>query len=44
MKPLADAAADAVTGGNVTALSDLGPMIAYLLSDLKTGERRLAMP
>ena len=38
---LADAAAEAVSGGNVTALSDLGPVIAYLLSDITPGERRL---
>ena len=38
---LADAAADAVAGGDTTALSDLGPVIAYLLSDLTPGERRL---
>ena len=38
---LADAAADAVAGGNVTALSDLGPVIAYLLTDLTSAERRL---
>ena len=38
---LADAAADAVAGGDITALSDLGPMIAYLLMDLTPAERRL---
>ncbi|MCY4529867.1 MAG: PD-(D/E)XK nuclease family protein [Chloroflexi bacterium] len=38
---LADAAADTVAGGNVTALSDLGPVIAYLLTDLTPAERRL---
>ena len=38
---LADAAADAVAGGDTTALSDLGPVIAYLLSDLTPGERRV---
>ena len=38
---LADAAADAVTGDDTAALSDLGPVIAYLLSDLTPGERRL---
>ena len=38
---LADAAADAVAGGDITALSDLGPMIAYLLTDLTPAERRL---
>ena len=38
---LADAAADAVAGGDITALSDLGPAIAYLLTDLTPAERRL---
>ena len=38
---LAEAAAEAVAGGDTTALSDLGPVIAYLLSDLSPGERRL---
>ncbi len=38
---LAEAAADSIEAGDTTALSDLGPVIAYLLSDLTPGERRL---
>ena len=38
---LTDAAADAVMSGNATALTDLGPVIAYLLRSLAPGERRL---
>lgn len=38
---LTDAAADAVTSGNATALNDLGPVISYLLRALTPGERRL---
>ena len=38
---LADAAADAVTAGDTAALTDLGPVILYLLRDLSPGERRL---
>ena len=38
---LADAAADAVTGGDTAALSELGPVIVYLLRDLTPGEKRL---
>ena len=38
---LADAAAAAVTSHNAPALSDLGPVVAYLVRDLTPGERRL---
>ena len=38
---LADAAAETVANGEAAALSDLGPMITYLLRDLTPGERRL---
>ena len=38
---LADAAADAVAGGDTAALSELGPVIVYLLRDLTPGEKRL---
>lgn len=38
---LTDAAADAVTSRNATALTDLGPVISYLLRALTPGERRL---
>ena len=38
---LADAASESVAGGDTTALSDLGSLIAYLLNDLTPGELRL---
>ncbi len=38
---LADAAAETVAKGEAAALSDLGPVIAYLLRDLSPGGRRL---
>ena len=38
---LADAAAETVASGEAAALEDLGPVIAYLLSDLTPAERRL---
>ena len=38
---LADAAAETVANGEAAALADLGPVIAYLLTDLTPGERRL---
>ena len=38
---LAYSAADAVMGGDTAALSDFGPVIMYLLSNLSPAERRL---
>ena len=38
---LADAAAETVANGEAAALADLGPVIAYLLTGLTPGERRL---